>query len=129
VTVAAGEELSLDEKFQQGQGTNIELDQFLPAGVVDSLRRRVVDVARALGITGYSRVDAFYDRSDGSLWPIEANTLCGLTEATVFYTQALSSFGLSPPEALERIVEAGFARAASRASNRGVESGARSVES
>lgn len=111
ITLAAGEALSLEEKFQQGTGINLELGLCLDAERTARVRSRVLALANALGIEGYARIDVFYDRVRDEILPIEPNTLCGLTEATVFYTQALASFGLAPPEALHRIVEHGIERA------------------
>ncbi len=111
LTIATSGELSLEEKFQQGVGTNLELDAFLSPVLVRTLRARVSSIAAALGIEGYARIDCFYDQHADLLYFLEANTLCGLTEATVFYSQASSSFGASPPEALEWILRAGRRRA------------------
>lgn len=108
LTVARAAELSLEEKFQQGVGSNLELDAFLGEETLSSLRDRIARVAQSLGIEGYARLDCFYDRQEGQLLLLEANTLCALTEATVFYTQMHSSFGASPPEALEWILRAGM---------------------
>lgn len=115
ITVAAAPELSLEEKFQQGTGTNLELSAFEPEAVVDGVRERVRAVAEALGIRGYARIDGFWDRRDERFLVIEPNTLCGLTEATVFFTQVLGSFGLTPPRALDEIVARGLERSAARA--------------
>ncbi len=42
---------------------------------------------------------------------LEVNSLCGLTEATVFYSQWLADEDSAPPWAvLDRIVEAGLER-------------------
>jgi len=110
LTVATRGELSLEEKFQQGVGTNLELDCLIEPRTVDSIRRRVEAIAAALGLAGYARIDCFWDRRADLLYLLEANTLCGLTEATVFYSQALRAFDASPPEILERIVETGLRR-------------------
>ena len=115
LTVAAAGELSLEEKFQQGMGTNLELDAFLGSAQVASIRARVEAIAACLGVEGYARIDCFLDQREDRLYLLEPNTLCGLTEATVFYSQASSSFALSPPEALEWIVLAGQRRAQARA--------------
>lgn len=115
LTVAASGELSLEEKFQQGMGTNLELDAFLGSAQVDSIRARVEAIAHELGIEGYARIDCFLDQETDCLYLLEPNTLCGLTEATVFYSQASSTFELSPPEALEWLVRAGQQRAAAQA--------------
>lgn len=110
MTVATGNELSLEEKFQQGTGSNLDLSLFLEPRQVDELRDRLARLAVHLGLEGYARVDAFYDRDRGDLHVIEVNTLPGLTEATVLYSQALGSFGLSPAEVLAGLVEQGRKR-------------------
>lgn len=110
LTVATRGELSLEEKFQQGVGTNLEIDCLVDGETVSSIRRRVEAIAATLGLAGYARIDCFWDRREDILYLLEANTLCGLTEATVFYSQALREFAASPPEILERIVETGLRR-------------------
>ena len=110
VTVAA-DELTLQQKFQQGVGTNLSLDLFVPAGAAESVRARLERIARAFGIEGYARLDAFWDKDDDVVYLLEINSLCGLTEATVFYSQWLADEDSAPPWAvLDRIVEAGFER-------------------
>lgn len=120
VTVAASAELSLEEKFQQGTGTNLELSSFLAPERVAALRERVVAVAERLGIEGYARIDGFYDRETDEFIVLEPNTLCGLTEATVLYTQMLAAAELTPAELLERLVRLGQLRHARRRADRDV---------
>jgi len=110
VTVAA-DELTLQQKFQQGVGTNLALDLFVGDEPADAVRIRVEALARACGLEGYARLDAFWDRVDDVVYLLEVNSLCGLTEATVFYSQWLADPDPLPPWAvLERIVEAGTER-------------------
>ena len=114
VTVAA-EELTLQQKFQSGVGTNLALDLFAGPEAAESVRRRVEQLARAFGIEGYARLDAFWDRVEDMVYLLEINSLCGLTEATVFYSQWLADADPLPPWAvLHRIVEAGIERAGRR---------------
>ena len=111
VAVAA-EELTLQQKFQQGVGTNLALDLFAGPERAESVRRRVEDLARAFGLEGYGRLDLFWDQVDDIVYLLEINTLCGLTEATVFYSQWLADADPLPPwAALDRIVVAGLERA------------------
>ncbi len=110
VTVAA-DELTLQQKFQQGVGTNLALDLFVSDGVAEGVRVRIEALARAFGIEGYARLDAFWDQVDDVVHLLEINSLCGLTEATVFYSQWLADRDSLPPWAvLDRIVEAGLER-------------------
>ena len=110
VTVVA-DELTLQQKFQQGVGTNLALDLLVDATVAEGVRRRIEQVARAFDIEGYARLDAFWDQVDDVVYLLEINSLCGLTEATVFYSQWLADQDPLPPWAvLDRIVVAGTER-------------------
>ncbi|HEY5109614.1 MAG TPA: hypothetical protein VII96_08400 [Acidimicrobiales bacterium] len=114
VTVAA-DELTLQQKFQSGVGTNLALDLFVPDEVAEGVRLRVEQVARAFGIEGYARLDVFWDQQEDIVYLLEVNSLCGLTEATVFYSQWLADRDSAPPWAvLGRIVDAGFERSERR---------------
>ena len=110
VTVAA-DELTLQQKFQQGVGTNLALDLFVDRDLSESVRHRIEQLARAFGVEGYGRLDAFWDRIEDVVYLLEINSLCGLTEATVFYSQWLADRDPLPPWAvLDRIVVAGTER-------------------
>jgi len=114
VTVAA-DELTLQQKFQSGVGTNLALDLFAGPDAAESVRRRVEQLAMSFDIEGYARLDVFWDRVEDVVYLLEINSLCGLTEATVFYSQWLADADPLPPWAvLDRIVEAGIERAGRR---------------
>ena len=109
------DELTLQQKFQSGVGTNLSLDLFVPAEVAEGVRRRIEQLARAFDIEGYGRLDLFWDRVADVVHLLEINSLCGLTEATVFYSQWLADHESQPPWAvLDRIVEAGLERSERR---------------
>jgi len=108
ITVAEAGILSVEEKFQGGTGVNITPP---PSSLLKThLLRRVKDivskVAEAIGIEGYSRVDAFMNMNNGNLIIIEVNTLPALTPSTVFYQQALAENPpIFPTELLEILIE------------------------
>lgn len=110
IALAAGSELSLAEKFQQGVGTNLFLGAYLSTERLDVVRGRVEAIARAAGVRGYARIDCFCDLRDDSLILIEINTIPGMTEATVLYPQVCDAFGWSPPELLAHLLELGAER-------------------
>lgn len=92
ITVAEGDMLSLEEKFQGGTGINITPP---PASILTTaqythLKEALEQVARVLGIDNYARIDLFYNRKSDQIIIIEANSLPGLTPATVIYHQALA---------------------------------------
>ena len=92
ITVAEGAMLSLEEKFQGGTGVNITPppESILTALQSAHLKKSITAVARALGIDNYARIDLFYNRKTDDIIIIEANSLPGLTPATVLYHQALA---------------------------------------
>jgi D-alanine--D-alanine ligase len=108
LTVAEGEVLSLEEKFQGGTGVNITPppESIVPKRNKERAMILIGKVASALGIDGYSRIDAFLHCATGDIKVIEVNTLPGLTPSTVLYHQALAEKPqLFPRDLLEMFVE------------------------
>lgn len=107
LTVALGNVLTLEEKFQGGTGINITPPPapFVRPAAIKAARARAEIVAQVLSLSGYARLDAFMNVKSGELIIIEANTLPGLTPATVIFHQALAENPpLYPLEFLEKIV-------------------------
>lgn len=107
ITVAEGDMLSLEEKFQGGTGINITPppESILSKKQCDHLRASIAKVAKTLGIDNYARIDLFYNRKTDDIIVIEANTLPGLTPATVIYHQALAETPpLFPPDFLNLLI-------------------------
>jgi len=110
ITVAVGNILTLEEKFQGGTGINITPPptDFVKPSIIKKVKAKIEKVAKSLSIKGYARIDAFMHIKTGELIIIEANTTPGLTPSTVIYQQALSEKPpIYPTELLERIVENG----------------------
>ncbi|MBI4022713.1 hypothetical protein HY375_00935 [Candidatus Berkelbacteria bacterium] len=108
ITVASGSVLSVEEKFQGGTGVNITPppEEYVSGAVIASTRTKIAQVAQALGLSGFARIDAFLDIDSGELTIIEANSIPGLTPSTVIYHQALAEHPpLEPTAFLEKILE------------------------
>jgi D-alanine--D-alanine ligase len=108
LTVAEGEVLSVEEKFQGGTGVNITPppESIVKTKILNLVKERIGMVARGLGITGYSRIDAFIHTKTGEVSIIEVNTLPALTPSTVIYHQALvEPTPIFPTEFLEMLIK------------------------
>ncbi len=108
ITVAEGDTLSLEEKFQGGTGINLTPPpkSIITPEQVAHIRRSLEQVARTLGIDNYARIDLFFNRRSNEIIIIEANTLPGLTPATVIYHQALAETPpMFPTTFLERLID------------------------
>lgn len=97
-----------------GTGVNITpppvppLGRVAPAAIART-RHLISRVANVLGIRGYARIDAFMNRVTGDIIVIEANSLPGLTPATVLYHQGLEENPpLYPRDLLETIIDLGL---------------------
>ncbi len=113
VTVAKGDVLSVEEKFQGGTGINLTPPPplVMSASVIRKIQIRIAAVANGLGLSGYSRIDAFVERNTGELMIIEVNSLPALTPSTVLFHQGLAeSPKLYPRAMLEKIIELGQRR-------------------
>ncbi|MBI2623347.1 MAG: hypothetical protein HYW65_02115 [Candidatus Liptonbacteria bacterium] len=108
ITIAEGEVLSVEEKFQGGTGVNITPPppEIMKPRTLQKIRERIEQVAAKIGIEGCARIDAFANVKTGRLLVIEINTLPGLTPSTVFYHQALAGRPpVFPREILELLIQ------------------------
>ena len=108
ITVVEGEVLTVEEKFQGGTGVNITPppSNIMKPTILEKVRKRIEELAKKIGIHGYSRIDAFVNLHSGDLLIIEINTLPGLTPSTVFYHQGLAQIPpIFPRELLELLVQ------------------------
>lgn len=119
-TLAGGEVLSLEEKFLAGEGQNLtparlETEDYSYDYVAGQVKADLERAARAVGVEGYCRIDAFvriYDDGRVETIPIEVNSLPGMTPATaIFHQAALASY--QPAEFIAQILQYGKSRAAS----------------
>lgn len=107
ITIAEGEVLSLEEKFQGGTGINITPPprEIVKDKALKNAKSLIETLAKEFNLRGYARVDAFMNTNTGALSVIEVNTLPGLTPSTVLYHQALAeSPKIYPRELLEKII-------------------------
>ncbi len=108
LTVAEGEVLSVEEKFQGGTGINLTPppEEFVSAKVLAKAKKSAEKVAQVLGIEGYCRMDLFMKVDSGDICVIEINSTPALTPSTVLYHQALAEVRpIYPLEFLETLIQ------------------------
>ena len=116
-TLADGEILSLEEKFLAGQGQNITPARYAKneverQKVSEQVKASLGAAAKALGVTGYCRIDAFvrvYADCRAEIIFIEVNSLPGMTPATcIFHQAAINHY--KPYEFIDKILDFGETR-------------------
>ncbi|OJU79821.1 MAG: hypothetical protein BGO10_02050 [Chlamydia sp. 32-24] len=108
ITIAEGDVLSLEEKFQGGTGVNITPapKEIFEEEAIAAIKQGIEKVAEALQISNYARIDIFFNRITNNMIVIEANSLPGLTPSTVIYHQALAEEPpLYPKAFLEKLID------------------------
>ena len=95
-----------DRKYQQRHGITRAAALDLPAPVKATLERLSRRIYRALGLSGYARMD-FRVRDDGQVFVLEANANPCLAEVEDFAQSALSA-GMRYPQLLQRILQLGI---------------------
>src|SRR6185369_5684684 len=89
-----------ETKYQPGMAQEI-FPADLPGAQVVEVQRLALATHRALKLGGYSRID-FRMAQDGRFWCLEANTLPGMTAASLFPKGAAAA-GMSFPDVVDRI--------------------------
>ena len=118
-SLAESEILSLEEKFLAGQGQNLTPSRFSnnpneQVRISSEVRNTLKQVAEALHVTGYCRIDAFvriFENGKVETIIIEVNSLPGMTPATCIYHQAAIN-GYKPFEFIREILKFGQNRTA-----------------
>ncbi len=99
--LATGDVLSLEEKFLAGEGQNITPARFdnspeINKRISEKVKAVLKEVAEALNIQGYARIDAFvkiYKPDEVKVFIIEINSLPGMTPATcIFHQSAINNY-------------------------------------
>jgi D-alanine-D-alanine ligase len=101
--ITPGEVFDYQAKYQQG-GAREEFPADLPAQASQELRQIALRAHAALKLGVYSRIDFRMD-GNGKFWCLEANSLPGMTAASLL-PQAARAAGIEFPKLVERICRA-----------------------
>lgn len=104
--------LSIEEKFLPGAGEN-QTPALLPKEAIKLVQTTMVNAYKAIGCSGYARIDCFYQTAQQSptkkdrVIIIEINNLPGMTPATCIFHQA-AEIGIKPMDFVDLIVSFGL---------------------
>ncbi|XP_052162168.1 uncharacterized protein LOC127779434 isoform X1 [Oryza glaberrima] len=110
----SGDILSLEEKFQGGTGINLTPppSTIMSEEALQKCKSCIETLANALGLEGFSRIDAFVNVQNGEILLIEVNTVPGMTPSTVLIHQALTEKPpIYPHKFFRTLLDLAFARA------------------
>lgn len=93
-----------EAKYLDNDGMRLVIPANLEKEQSDYIRSSAVSVFRALGCSGFARVDFFMDRNSGQIWFGEINTAPGFTSHSL-YPALWKSAGFPIIRTLERIME------------------------
>ena len=113
---AAGEFYDYASKYED-DASRTEAPADLPEAVSDAIRAMAIRAFKALDCSGLARVDFLVRRSDQAIFVIEANTMPGFTQISM-YPKLWEASGVPYPELLDRLIELGFERHRQRAALR-----------
>lgn len=110
---AAGEFYDYASKYEDN-ASRTEAPADLPESISGAIREMSVRAFKALDCAGLARVDFLVRQSDQAIFVIEANTMPGFTEISM-YPKLWEASSLPYPELLDRLIELGFERHRQRA--------------
>ena len=99
--------LKFDVKYQKKIGANTRMADPLPNGLAERLPRLAKRIYRALGLSGFARIDLRMD-ADGRVYVLEANPNPDLCFGEDF-AESAELGGLKYPQLIQRILNLGLA--------------------
>jgi D-alanine-D-alanine ligase len=110
--VAGGEFYDYSDKYVETKSQLI-IPAKLPNDRMEELRRMAVTAFKAIGASGFSRVDFFLERGTNRLFVNEINTIPGFTNISM-YPKLWEATELKYPRLIERLLTLGIERAQGR---------------
>jgi D-alanine-D-alanine ligase len=101
-TVTRNPYLTYDDKYMPGRSQKITPAR-VDAETLDRLRQEALHAHRALGFTGYSRIDGFL-LEDGRILLTDPNSTSGMAPSSFMFHQAAEA-GLTPAMLVDRIIQ------------------------
>ncbi len=107
--VPAHEFYDYDAKYIDPAGARLEIPAQIDDETADNIRSLSIRAFTAVGAIGMARVDCFIDRTDGTIYLNEINTLPGFTPISM-YPKMVEAGGTAYADLLTRLVELALER-------------------
>jgi D-alanine-D-alanine ligase len=111
--IAGREFYDYDDKYVDDK-TQLVIPATLPKEKLEEFRRLAITAFKAIGASGFARVDFFLERGKNRLYVNEINTIPGFTNISM-YPKLWEATELRYPRLIERIIELGIERSRARA--------------
>jgi D-alanine-D-alanine ligase len=111
--VAGREFYDYEDKYVEDK-TQLIIPAKLPKEKADEIRRMAVTAFKAIGASGFARVDFFLEHGKNRLYVNEINTIPGFTKISM-YPKLWEATELRYPRLIERLIELGIERSRARA--------------
>ncbi len=92
-----------DTKYINTGANRLDIPAQLPEELVTTIKDYAKRAFQALGLSGFSRVDFFLDKTNGNIYLNEINTIPGFT-AQSMYPLLMKNEGISYSELLDRLI-------------------------
>jgi D-alanine-D-alanine ligase len=110
--IAGREFYDYEDKYVDDK-TQLVIPAALPKEKIEEFRRLAIAAFKAIGASGFARVDFFLERGKNRLYVNEINTIPGFTNISM-YPKLWEATELKYPRLIERIIELGIERARAR---------------
>ena len=106
--IAGREFYDYEDKYVDDK-TQLVIPATLPKEKIEELRRLAIAAFKAIGASGFARVDFFLERGKNRLYVNEINTIPGFTNISM-YPKLWEATELKYPRLIERLIELGIER-------------------
>jgi D-alanine-D-alanine ligase len=111
--IAGREFYDYEDKYVEDK-TQLVIPAALPKEKIEEFRRLAITAFKAIGASGFARVDFFLERGKNRLYVNEINTIPGFTNISM-YPKLWEATELKYPRLIEQIIELGIERSRVRA--------------
>ena len=115
--VAGRDFYDYEDKYSADAKSTLVIPAKLPKDRTDELRRLAIAAFRAIGASGFARVDFFVEKGTNRVFVNEINTIPGFTNISM-YPKLWEATEVKYSRLIERLVELGLERHKARAARR-----------